>query len=197
MGKKKDKKTPAEGMESTALEKRLAERAALETEEEEAPTGPKNMKEAREQIAEVNERLLRLIAEYDNFRKRAQRDKDEARQFANQNLIEKQIPILDNFEMALAAARRGELGLLFGNLLGSNLFNSLTVGSAVFLANGGKPHDEASRLPVGSLLIMVAVSWLVIVVMRTGRRISRGEAFVLLAVYGVVLGWLAVTGATA
>ncbi len=98
---------------------------------------------------------------------------------------------------ALAAARRGELGLLFGNLLGSNLFNSLTVGSAVFLANGGKPHDEASRLPVGSLLIMVAVSWLVIVVMRTGRRISRGEAFVLLAVYGVVLGWLAVTGATA
>ena len=97
----------------------------------------------------------------------------------------------------LAAARRGESGLVFGNLLGSNLFNSLTVGSAVFLANGGKPHDEVSRLPVGSLLVMVAVSWLVIVVMRTGRRISRGEAFVLLAVYGVVLGWLAVTGATA
>ena len=38
MGKKKDKKTPAGGMEPTALEKRLAEKAALETDEEEAPT---------------------------------------------------------------------------------------------------------------------------------------------------------------
>ena len=98
---------------------------------------------------------------------------------------------------ALAAARRGESGLVFGNLLGSNLFNSLTVGSAVFLANGNKPHDEAARLPVGSLLVMVAVSWMVIALMRTGRRISRGEAVILLGVYGVVLVWLAATGATA
>jgi cation:H+ antiporter len=98
---------------------------------------------------------------------------------------------------ALAAARRGESGLVFGNLLGSNLFNSLTVGSAVFLANGNKPYDEASRLPVGRQLIMVAVSWLVIVMMATGRRIRRGEAIVLLGVYGAVLGWLAMTGATA
>ncbi len=98
---------------------------------------------------------------------------------------------------ALAAARRGESGLVFGNLLGSNLFNSLTVGSAVFLANGNKPYDEAARLPVGSLLVMVAVSWMVIALMRTGRRVSRGEAVILLGVYGVVLVWLAVTGATA
>ena len=107
MGKDKKKEAP-QGLEMTALEKRLAEKAALETEEEEAPQGPKNMKEAQAEINELNSRLLRLIAEYDNFRKRAQRDKDEARQFANQNLIEKQIPILDNFEMALAAAQAAD-----------------------------------------------------------------------------------------
>jgi len=107
MGKDKKKEAP-QGLEMTALEKQLAEKAALETEEEEAPQGPKNMKEAQAEIDELNSRLLRLIAEYDNFRKRAQRDKDEARQFANQNLIEKQIPILDNFEMALAAAQAAD-----------------------------------------------------------------------------------------
>ena len=38
---------------------------------------------------------------------------------------------------------------------------------------------------------------MVITLMRTGRRISRGEAVILLGVYGVVLVWLAATGATA
>ena len=62
MGKDKNKEAP-QGLEMTALEKRLAEKAALETEEEEAPQGPKNMKEAQAEIDELNSRLLRLIAE--------------------------------------------------------------------------------------------------------------------------------------
>ena len=63
------------------------------------------MKEAQAQIDELEDRLLRLTAEYDNFRKRAQREKNEARQFANQRLLEKQLPVIDNFEMALTAAK--------------------------------------------------------------------------------------------
>ena len=113
MGKDK-KKEASQGLEMTALEKRLAEKAELETEEESEPKGPKNMKEAHAEIEELKGRLLRLIAEYDNFRKRALRDKDEARQFANQNLIEKQIPILDNFEMALAAAEDADSAIRDG-----------------------------------------------------------------------------------
>ena len=98
---------------------------------------------------------------------------------------------------ALAAARRGEPGLIIGNLLGSNLFNSLTVGSAVFLANGPKPFSDAAGLPVEMLLGMVAVSWLVILFMRINRRIGRIEAVGLILAYLTMLGWLAMTGATA
>ena len=98
---------------------------------------------------------------------------------------------------ALAAARRGEPGLIIGNLLGSNLFNSLTVGSAVFLANGPKPFSDAAGLPVEMLLGMVAVSWLVILFMRINRRIGRIEAVVLILGYLAMLGVLAMTGATA
>ena len=98
---------------------------------------------------------------------------------------------------ALAAARRGESGLIIGNLLGSNLFNSLTVGSAVFLANGRTPFNVAAGLPVWVLVVMVVVSWLVILLMRTNRRIDRSEAVGLILVYLAMLGCLAMTGATA
>ena len=98
---------------------------------------------------------------------------------------------------ALAAARRGESGLIIGNLLGSNLFNSLTVGSAVFLANGRTPFSVAAGLPDWVLGVMVAVSWLVIGAMVTSKRISRSEAVVLILVYLTMLGVLAMTGATA
>ena len=106
MGKDKDKAT--EEPEMTSLEKRLTEKAALEENEEEVHSGPKNLKEAQAQIDELDDRLLRLTAEYDNFRKRSQREKNESRQFANQHLLEKQLPVLDNFEMALTAAENAD-----------------------------------------------------------------------------------------
>ena len=90
--------------EMTALEKRLAEKAALEPEEE-TSCGPGNLNEAQQQIDELNERVVRLTADYDNYRKRAQRDKIEARQFANQGILEKLLPVLDNFEMAIIAVK--------------------------------------------------------------------------------------------
>ena len=111
----KDKDNSAEEPEMTALEKRLVEKAALEEDEDEAHhSGPKNLKEAQAQIDELEDRLLRLTAEYDNFRKRAQREKNEARQFANQRLLEKQLPVLDNFEMALTAAKDADSAIRDG-----------------------------------------------------------------------------------
>ena len=92
--------------EMTALEKRLAEKAAQESDEgADENAGPETLTEAQEAMAELNERIIRLTADFDNFRKRAQREKDEARQFANQGLLEKLLPVLDNFEMALTAVK--------------------------------------------------------------------------------------------
>jgi molecular chaperone GrpE len=50
------------------------------------------------------ERLVRVSADFDNFKKRAARERQEAVKFANEALLEKLIPVLDNFEMALTAA---------------------------------------------------------------------------------------------
>ena len=91
--------------EMTALEKRLAEKAAQESDEDAKPDGPATLPEAQAAIEELNGRVLRLTADFDNFRKRAQREKDEARQYANQGLLEQLLPVLDNFEMALTDAK--------------------------------------------------------------------------------------------
>jgi molecular chaperone GrpE len=53
------------------------------------------------------ERLLRTSADFDNFKKRAAREKQDAIRYANESLIEKLLPVLDNLEMAVAAAQSG------------------------------------------------------------------------------------------
>ncbi len=52
------------------------------------------------------DRLLRLTAEFDNFRKRAQRERQEAVQHANESLLARLVTVLDHFEMALAAIQQ-------------------------------------------------------------------------------------------
>lgn len=54
--------------------------------------------------AEHWERLVRVSADFENFKKRAAREKQEAIQYANQALLAKLVPVLDNFEMATSAA---------------------------------------------------------------------------------------------
>ena len=49
---------------------------------------------------------LRAQADFDNFRKRAAREKEEAIRYANNGLLEKLLPVLDNFELGMMAARQ-------------------------------------------------------------------------------------------
>lgn len=53
------------------------------------------------QIRQFQEKLLRAQADFDNFRKRSLKEKEEIRRFANAALIEELLPILDNFELGL------------------------------------------------------------------------------------------------
>jgi molecular chaperone GrpE len=50
------------------------------------------------------EQLVRTAADFDNYKKRAARERQEAVKFANESLLQKLIPVLDNFDMATAAA---------------------------------------------------------------------------------------------
>ena len=54
---------------------------------------------------EIWERLLRTTADFDNFKKRAARERQDAVKFGNETLMQKLIPVLDHFEMAQTAAQ--------------------------------------------------------------------------------------------
>jgi len=58
--------------------------------------------EAKEQEAKENyERLLRVSAEFENYKKRASRDLAELRKFSNQSLIKEMLSVIDNLELAM------------------------------------------------------------------------------------------------
>src|SRR3989442_12674615 len=78
---------------------------------EAATLAPEQLTELKERAAKADEhweRLLRTTADFDNFKKRAAREKQDAIKFANEGLLQKLIPVLDNFDMALSAAQNAQ-----------------------------------------------------------------------------------------
>ncbi len=68
---------------------------------------PEQLEDLKARAARADEnydRLLRVMADFDNFRKRAARERQEAVKFANESILSKLVPVLDNFDMALTAA---------------------------------------------------------------------------------------------
>ena len=69
---------------------------------------PEQIEDLKTRAAKADEnwdRLLRTTADFENFKKRAAREKVESAQYASFSLLQKLLPVLDNFEMALAAAQ--------------------------------------------------------------------------------------------
>ncbi|MEQ8840392.1 MAG: calcium/sodium antiporter [Acidimicrobiales bacterium] len=82
---------------------------------------------------------------------------------------------------ALAAARQRETDLLVGNLLGSNVFNSLAVGGVIGVVGPG-PVVDTRLAEWGSVMmvVIVVISWMMMI---TGSRVTRREGGVLLALW--------------
>ena len=82
-----------------------------------------------EKIAELNDRLIRQIAEFDNFRKRTEKEKSQMYMVGASEVIEKLLPIVDNFERGVAAMTEEEKGTAFAQgmeLVYKQLMTTLT-----------------------------------------------------------------------
>ena len=78
---------------------------------EPATVTPEQFAELKERAAKADEhwdRLLRTSADFENFKKRAAREKQEAIKYANEGLLQKLVPVLDSLDIALAATQNPE-----------------------------------------------------------------------------------------
>lgn len=60
------------------------------------------------QLEEEQNKYLRLLADYDNFKRRAKKDQELAKQFRAQSLLTDLLPVMDNFDRALAVETKSE-----------------------------------------------------------------------------------------
>ena len=90
----------AEGSEEEAPEEAASEAAAMQ-EEIEALKG--QVEKLTGDLQEKKDRLLRLQADFDNFRRRSAKEREEISAVVTQNFCKDMLPLLDNFERAMAA----------------------------------------------------------------------------------------------
>jgi molecular chaperone GrpE len=163
------KKTDIE-IENTTEAPPAAEAAEPLVPVEPAPLAPEQIEDLKERAGKADEhwqRLLRISADFENFKKRATREKQEAIKFANESLLQKLIPVLDNFDMALSAAQTASgdaaQSLQTGiNMIYQQLRNSLTEAGLEEVDAAGKPFDpnlheavsqkESAEVPEGTVL---------------------------------------------
>lgn len=109
----KDKKKTVGNEEAEIKQKQTEE--TLETEEsvekkseETSEETDKIISELNSKLLEANDKLLRTVAEYDNFRKRSQKEKEAIYSDSKVDVISKLLPVIDNFERAAAAQADAE-----------------------------------------------------------------------------------------
>jgi molecular chaperone GrpE len=145
----------AESVEALQGQRRGAESAPEADPPQEEASGSATL---QQELADANDRYLRLAADFENFRKRALKDREEAHHFGHQNLVKDLLPSVDNLERAVDHARKGEegSGLLEGvELVLRELHAVLAKHGVTPIEALGQPFDPAlheamAQVPDGS-----------------------------------------------
>jgi len=132
-----------------------------------APTGEAEQSELEDLQADLDrfrDLALRSQADFENYKKRAAREKDEAIKYANSSLLERLVAIVDNFELGLEAAKgKGEQSAVYSGmtLVLKQLNDFLTENGLQPIEAEGKKFDpnlheaiahQPSDLPEGMII---------------------------------------------
>jgi molecular chaperone GrpE len=105
-----EEETKEAGNEASAgeTEAKEAEEKADKKAEKKEKKAKKKKDKKDEQIEELQDRVRRQMAEFDNFRKRTEKEKSSMYIIGAKDIVEKMLPVVDNFERGLAQAPEGD-----------------------------------------------------------------------------------------
>lgn len=95
--------TAEETKDTDVNEAKSEDDASVDADEKKGLFKKKKKDKKDEQIEELNDRLKRQMAEFENFRKRSEKEKSQMFDMGAKTIVEKILPVIDNFERGLAA----------------------------------------------------------------------------------------------
>lgn len=107
---KEEKETAETKAEEPAAEKDAEEKTEEADGEKKGLFGKKDKEKEKlkEQVAELNDKVVRQMAEFENFRKRTEKEKDAMFETGAKSVLEKLLPVVDNFERGIAVLSEEE-----------------------------------------------------------------------------------------
>jgi len=124
------------------------------------------------ELNDLNQRFLRLAADFENFRRRTRQETAEIRRTANERLLRELLPIIDNYERALEAAKKDLPENMYTGIemIYRQLCNLLAQEGVEAIESVGKPFDpqyqeafqrvETSEFPEGTVTAEVQKGYL-------------------------------------
>lgn len=112
--------------------------------EEEMALMQKELEEARMQTESAIDKMLRLAAEFDNYKKRSAKEHENIRKYASESVIKELLPIVDNFERAIQSANESrdfESFLEGVKLILNQIINLLEKEGVIPIKSVGEPFD--------------------------------------------------------
>ena len=116
-----------------------------------APAAEEVTAQLAEEKAALQDRLLRLQAEFDNFRKRTERERMEFAEYAGEQTVKALLPILDDFERALKAASVNDEFARGVELIYNRLLDALKKQGLEPIAAEGAAFDPHQHEAIGRL----------------------------------------------
>lgn len=140
----------------------MSENKEMETPEVETPEAENTAGQPDTQAADATadntgsewqDRYVRLAAEFDNFKRRTNREKEDLLKYGNSQLLTTLLPILDNLDRTLAVAETSEPEALIKSLklVHKNLQNTLEKEGVQALEAMGQPFDSELHEAIASM----------------------------------------------
>ena len=139
-----ERKNPRDLTENIDGELHLLTEEDRQEKEKEIDELKKKLEEKEKEIKENHDRLLRLAADFENYKKRAAKEKEEWTKFANEDLIRAILPFIDNLERAVNHAQKvSDVGVLIEGvrLTLQQLLQALNKFGLSTFESVGKPFD--------------------------------------------------------